>query len=142
MLRDTIMILTLANIVFIAVAFLKLMQEGSHIGEAIEEVYSMYKEAPLNTFMMFFLTGILLTAYNVIYAAISCLIIINTAFKITALMLVFWSLGSVINMIRYRMGGKSFFSTSSKVFILYSAVAINLIYLFYVLTYVVNLYTR
>ncbi|MGE5328772.1 MAG: hypothetical protein ACM3KR_04605 [Deltaproteobacteria bacterium] len=142
MLRDTLMILTLTNIAFLVFALFKLMHEGIHIGREIEEIYVMYKEAPLNTFMMFFLIGILFTAYNVICAVIACLLIKHTVFRIAALLLVLWSFGSILNMIRYRIGGKSYFSTSTKIFLLYFAAIINFAYLFYVLSYVLNLYKQ
>lgn len=133
--KETLLILTITNIVLLIAAFIKVMQEGSHIGQAIEEVYLLYKESQTNIFTYFLLIGVLLAAYNAGYAVIACYVIKCTALWIAALILIFWAFGSVLNMIRYRCGGRSFFPTNIKVFILYLSILLNFAYLFYVLTY-------
>lgn len=140
--KEILMILTLTNITFLVIALFKVMQEGSDLGETIEELYTMYKEAPLKSFLIFLMAGILLAVYNAVYAAIACMYIKFRVFIIVSLILVGWSCGSVLNMVRYRTGGESVFSTNSKVFLLFSSVICNLAYLFYVLTFILSNYAR
>lgn len=134
------MILTLTNIAFLAIALFKVMQEGSNLGDSIEEVYRMYSEAPSNTFIIFLMIGILLALYNSVYVVIACLYIKYSVFIIASLILIFWSCGSVINMVRYRAGGKSYFPRNFKVFLLFFSVVCNLAYLCYVLTFLLTNY--